>query len=133
MTLKCISNKKNSKKSFHNNKTSGKMEFDSWESWLGVLEGGCEEQDRMALELCGKNEGADGIKLSKRWQSRIVQACVESSFLYVSQARLRYKRVVSKLSRCMCKCHRHVLNNKNGEPLRLMAERFVFSGAYPGI
>ena len=44
-----------------------------------------------------------GSKLSKRWQGRIVQACVVSSLLYDCQATVWYKRDMSGLKRCMNK------------------------------
>ena len=64
-----------------------------------------------------------GSRLSKRWRGSIVQACVESSLLYDCQARMWYKRDVNKLQRWMVKCYRYVWSDRNGEPLRQMAER----------
>ena len=66
-----------------------------------------------------------GSRLTKRWQGRIVQACVESSLLYDCQARVWYKKDVNKLQRWMDKCYRYVWSDRNGEPLRQMAERHV--------
>ena len=54
-----------------------------------------------------------------------MQACVESSLLYDCQARVWYKRDVNKLQRWMDKCYRYVWSDRNGEPLRQMAERHV--------
>ena len=71
----------------------------------------------------GECEWLKGSRLSKRWQGRIVQACVESSLLFDCQARVWYKRDVNKLQRWMDKCYRYVWNDRNGEPLRQMAER----------
>ena len=71
----------------------------------------------------GECEWLKGSRLSKRWQGRIVQACVESSLLYDCQARVWYKRDVNKLQRWMDKCYRYVWSDRNGEPLRQMAER----------
>ena len=62
-------------------------------------------------------------KLSMRWQGRIIQACVEISLLYDCQARVWYKRDVNKLQRWMDKCYRYVWSDRNGEPLRQMAEK----------
>ena len=63
-----------------------------------------------------------GSGLSKRWQGRIVQACVESSLLYDCQATVWYKRDVNKLQRWMDKCYRYVWSDRNGENLLQMAE-----------
>ena len=64
-----------------------------------------------------------GTSLSKRWQARVVEACVESSLLYDCQARVWYKRDMKKLQQFMDKCFRYVWSDRNGEPLRQMAER----------
>ena len=73
---------------------------------------------RRAGMLWGNVRGwLKGYRLSKRWQGRIVQACVESSLLYDCQARVWYKRDVNKLQRWMDKCYRYVWSDRNGEPL----------------
>ena len=59
-------------------------------------------------------------RLTKKWQGRIVEACVESSLLYDCQARVWYKRDVKRLQKWMDKCYRYVWSNRNGEPLRQM-------------
>ena len=88
--------------------------------------GGCENRIRRVGMLWGNVRGwLKGSRLSKRWQGRIVQACVESSLLYDCQARVWYKRDVNKLQRWMDKCYRYVWSDRNGEPLRQMAERHV--------
>ena len=69
--------------------------------------------------------GLKGSRLSKRWQGRIVQTCVESSLLYDCLSRVWYKRNVNKLLRWMDKYYRYVWSDRNGEPLRQMAERHV--------
>ena len=63
-----------------------------------------------------------GSRLSKRWQGRIVQACLESSLLYDCQAKVWYKRDVNKLQRLMDKFYRYVWSDRNGEPLRTKAK-----------
>ena len=70
--------------------------------------------------LLGENEEVIEVsKLSKKWQGKIVQACVESSLLYDCQARVWYTRDV----KWMDKCYRYVWSDRNDEPLRQMAER----------
>ena len=81
---------------------------------------------RRAGMLWGNVRGwLKGSRLSKRLQGRIVQACVESSLLYDCHARVWYKRDGNKLQRWMDKCYRYVWSDRNGEPLRQMAERHV--------
>ena len=69
--------------------------------------------------------GLKGSQLSKRWQARIVQACVESSLMYDCQARVWYKRDMKKLQSWMDKCYRYVWSDRNGAPLRQMQERHL--------
>ena len=64
-----------------------------------------------------------GSRLAKRWQGWIVQACVESNLPHDCQARVWYKRDVNKLQRWMDKYNGYVWSDRNGEPLREMAER----------
>ena len=64
-------------------------------------------------------------RLTKKWQGRVIEACVESSLLYDCQARVWYKRDMKKLQRWVDKCYRHVWSNRNGEPLRQMEARGV--------
>ena len=64
-------------------------------------------------------------RLTKRWQGRVVEACVESSLLYDCQARVWYKRDMNRLQKWMDKCYRYVWSNRNGEPLRQMEARGV--------
>lgn len=47
-----------------------------------------------------------GSRMSKRWQARVVEACVESSLLYVCQARVWYIRDMNRLQKWMDKCYR---------------------------
>ena len=70
-------------------------------------------------------EWLKGTCLSKRWQARVVEACVESSLLYDCQARVWYKRDIRKLQQWMDRCYRYVWSDRNGEPLRQMEERGV--------
>ena len=93
--------------------------------WMGEKED-VRNRIRIAWMLWGNVKGwLKGSRLSKRWQERIVQACVERSLLYDCQARVWYKRDVNKLQRWMDKCYRYVWSDRNGEPLRQMAERHV--------
>ena len=98
-------------------------------SWMDVRNGKLEDvrnRIRRAGMLWGNLMGwLKGSRLSKRWQGRIVQACVESSLLYDCQARVWYKRDVNKLQRWMDKCYRYVWSDRNCEPLRQMAERHM--------
>ena len=64
-------------------------------------------------------------RLSKKWQGRVIEACVESSLLYDCQARVWYKRDMKKLQKWVDKCYRYVWSNRNGEPLRQMEARGV--------
>lgn len=66
-----------------------------------------------------------GSRMSKRWQARVIEACVESSLLYDCQARVWYKRDVKRLQKWMDKCYRYAWSNRNGQPLRQMQERGV--------
>ena len=94
-------------------------------SWMGEKED-MRNRIKRAGMLWGNVKGwLKWFRLSKRWQGRIVQACVESSLLYDCQARVWYKKDVNKLQRWMDKCYRFVWSDRNGEPLRQMAERHV--------
>jgi len=64
-----------------------------------------------------------GSKLTKRWQAKVVEACVESSLLYDCQARMWYKKDMNRLQRWMDKCYRYVWSDRNGQPLRQMSAR----------
>ena len=66
-----------------------------------------------------------GSRLTKRWQGRVVEACVESSLLYDSQVRVWYKRDMKRLQSWIDKCYRYVWSDRNGEPLRQMEEKGV--------
>ena len=89
-------------------------------SWLGTKED-ISNRKRRAGMLWGRvKEWLKGTKLSKRWQARIVAACVESSLLYDSQVRVWYKRDLKSLQQFMDKCYRYVWSERNGEPLRQM-------------
>ena len=59
-------------------------------------------------------------RLTKRWQGRVVEACVESSLLYDCQTRVWYKKDLKRLQKWMDKCYRYVWSNRNGQPLRQM-------------
>ena len=75
-------------------------------SWLGAKEDVNHRKQR-AGALWGKvKEWLNGSRLNKRWQARIVEACVESSLLYDCQARVWYKRDMKRLQQFMDKCYR---------------------------
>ena len=61
-----------------------------------------------------------GSRLTKRWQGRVVEACVESSLLYDCHVRVWYKRDMKRLQSWIDRCYRYVWSNRNGEPLRQM-------------
>ena len=58
--------------------------------------------------------------MSKRWQARVVEACVESSVLYDCQARVWYKRDMKRVQSWLDKCYRYVWSDRNGQPLMQM-------------
>ena len=94
-------------------------------SWLGAKED-VNHRKRRAGALWGKvKEWLNGSSLNKRWQARIVEACVESSLLYDCQVRVWYKRDMKRLQQFMDKCYRYVWSDRNGEPLRQMEARGV--------
>ena len=68
-------------------------------------------------------EQLKNTRLSKRWQARIVQACVESALLFDCQARVWWKKDVIRLQKWMDKYYRYVWSNRNGEPLRQIQAR----------
>ena len=68
-------------------------------------------------------EQLKNTRLSKRWQARIVQACVESESLFDCQARVWWKMDVMRLQKWRDKCCRYVWSNRNGELLRQMQAR----------
>ena len=107
----------------------GRWEERNIEDKEEMLEFGTEEGDEVRILGSWMGGGwrgwVKGSRLSKRWQGRIVQACVENSLFYDCQARVWYKRDVNKLQRWMDKCYRYVWSDRNGEPLRQMAERHV--------
>ena len=53
-------------------------------------------------------------RLTKKWQGRVIEACVGSCLLYDCQARVWYKRDNEKLQRWRDKCYRCVWSNRNG-------------------
>ena len=87
-------------------------------SWMGEKEDVRNRIKRAGMVWGNVKGWLKGSRLSKRWQERIVQACVESSLLYDCQARVWYKRDVNKLQRWMDICYRYVWSDRNGEPLR---------------
>ena len=66
-----------------------------------------------------------GSRMSKKWQARVVEACVESSLLYDCSARMWYKKDMKRLQQWIDKCYRYVWSDRNGEPLRQMQARGV--------
>ena len=94
-------------------------------NWMGAKTDG-NKRIRRAGGLWARVKGwMKGSKMSKRWQARVVEACVESSLLYDCQARVWYKRDIKRLQKWMDKCYRYVWSNRNGQPLRQMSERHV--------
>ena len=92
-------------------------------SWVGT-----KEDVNMRLRRAGGlwakvKEQMKNARLSKRWQARIVQVCVESALLFDCQARVWWKKDVIRLQKWMDKCWRYVWSNRNGEPLRQMQAR----------
>ena len=63
--------------------------------------------------------------MSKKWQARVVEACVESSLLYDCQARVWYVRDINRLQKWMDKCYRYVWSDRNGQPLRQMEAKGI--------
>ena len=61
-----------------------------------------------------------GSMISKMWQARVVEACVESSLLYDCQARVWYKKDVRALQSWIDKCYRWVWSGGRRQPLRRM-------------
>ena len=68
-------------------------------------------------------EQLKNMRMSKRWQARIVHACVESALVFDCQARVWWKKDVMRLQKWMDKCWRYVRNNRNGELLKQMQAR----------
>ena len=66
-----------------------------------------------------------GSRLTKRWQGRVIEACVECSLLYDCQVRVWYKRDVKRLQSWIDKCYRFAWSDRKGEPLRQMEEKGV--------
>ena len=92
-------------------------------SWLGTNEDIRHRKKRAGSLWSKVKEWLKGSSLSKRWQGKIVEACVESSLLYDCQVRVWYKRDVKRLQQFMDKCYRYVWSDRNGEPLRQMEAR----------
>ena len=94
-------------------------------SWMGAEED-VRNRIKRANGLWWKVKGwLKGSKMSKKWQARVVEACVESSLLYDCQARMWYKKDVDKLQKWVDKCYRYVWSNRNGAPLMQMQTRGV--------
>lgn len=94
-------------------------------SWMGMKVDASNRIKRAGRLWGSVKEWLKGSLLSKRWQARVVEACVESSLLYDCQARMWYKKDVKRLQKWMDKCYRYVWSDRNGEPLRQMSERGV--------
>ena len=94
-------------------------------SWVGAEED-VKERIKRASGLWAKvKEQLKNTRLSKRWQGRIVEACVESGLLYDCQARMWWKKDVKRLQSWIDRRYRYVWSNRNGEPLRQMERRGV--------
>ena len=59
-------------------------------SWLGTTEDISNRRRRAGMLWGRVKDWLNGSRLSKRWQARIVEACVESSLLYDCQVRVWY-------------------------------------------
>ena len=94
-------------------------------SWMGTEADLSNRKRRAGMLWSRVKRWLKGSRLSKRWQGRVVEACVECSLLYDCQARVWYKRDVKKLQKWMDKCYRYVWSDRNGQPLRQMQERGV--------
>ena len=91
-------------------------------SWMNTKRDIANRKSR-AGKLWGKVKSwLKGSRLSKTWQAKIVEACVESSLIYDCQARTWYKRDTKRLQQFMDKCYRFVWSNRRGQPLRQMEE-----------
>ena len=94
-------------------------------SWVGT-KADVKNRIKRAGGLWGKVKSwLKGSKMSKRSQGRVVEACVESSLLYDSQARVWYGRDIKKLQKWIDRCYRYVWSDRNGEPLRQMERKGV--------
>ena len=109
------------------------LEFDKVESesirvlgsWVGAKED-VTMRIRRASGLWAKvKEQLKNTRLSRKWQGRIVGACVESGLLFDCQARMWWKKDVKRMQSWMDKCYRYIWSDRNGEPLRQMQERGV--------
>ena len=92
-------------------------------SWVGARED-IRNRIRRASGLWAKVRGQlKGSRLSKRWQGRIVEACVEAGLLFDCQVRTWQVRDFKKLQSWVDRCYRYVWGNRNGQPLRQMQDR----------
>ena len=66
-----------------------------------------------------------GWLLSKKWQAKVVQACVESIVLYDRHATVWQKRKLKEVQKWMDKCYRYMWSDRNCQPLQQMSERGV--------
>ena len=66
-----------------------------------------------------------GSRLSRRWQARIVEACVESALLFDSGVRAWNKSELKRLQSFIDKCYRYVWSSRREQPLRRMQELHV--------
>ena len=94
-------------------------------SWVGAEADGKKRIKRASGLWASVKERLKGTYLSKRWQARIVEACVESALLFDCQVRMWWKKDMKRLQSWMDKCYRYVWSDRNGEPLRQMQERHV--------
>jgi len=92
-------------------------------SWVGANEDVKKRIKRASGLWARVKEQLKGSNLSKRWQARVVEACVESGLLFDCQVRMWWKKDVKKLQSWMDKCYRYVWSDRNGQPLRQMQER----------
>ena len=89
-------------------------------SWIGAHDDVKMRIKRASGLWVKVKEQLKNTRLSRRWQGRIVEACVESALLFDCQARMWWKKDMSKLQKWMDKCYRYVWSNRRGQPLRQM-------------
>ena len=91
-------------------------------SWIGGKEDVSNRIKRAGRLWWKVRAKLKGSRLSRRWQARIVEACVESALLFDSGVRVWYKCEYKRLQKFMDKCFRYVWSNRREQPLRRMQE-----------
>ena len=94
-------------------------------SWIGGREDVGNRIKRAGWLWCKVRAKLKGSRLSRRWQARIVEACVESALLFDSGVRAWDRREFKRLQSFMDKCYRYVWSSRREQPLRRMQELHV--------